>query len=261
MTYRLLRRVVALAAAGVLTLTGIAAGAEPPAAQRSAAARPATVDTPSALVGPNRTVGVLYILRPNGSVQSTCTAATVSSATRSLIVTAAHCLAPGGTGAYYHSFEFLPGFSPDQPRPFGTFKSIRPSVAPAWLHNRDYAFDVGFLSVQRNEFGQRLGDAVGENGFQPNQPVSAPRTVWGYQDGFVQQSCFGQTYSYDATRIAINCRYDLGASGGPWLRDYNATSQLGLVNGVNSQSGSGFATSSYFGDAIWNLYQERANGS
>lgn len=268
MTSRLRTRLAVLAATAGLALataTGLATAKEAAAPNHSAGPRPATVDTLAPLVGPNRTVGVLYILRADGSVQKTCTAATVPSATRSLIVTAAHCLADGGPGrpGYYPGFEFLPGFSPDQPRPFGTFRGIRPSVHPAWLNSRDYHYDIGFLSVQHNEFGQRLGDLVGENGFQTGQPAGAPRTVWGYQDGFVQQSCFATTYVHAPPddRLGINCRYDQGASGGPWLRDYNASAQLGHVNGVLSQGLNGVTVSPYFNGVIWDLYQQRANGS
>lgn len=60
----------------------------------------------------------------------------------------------------------------------------------------------------------------------------------------------------------LNCDFGGGASGGPWLRDYNHTNGLGYAISVTSQIGAfGINTGPYLDDALWTLYNTAENNS
>ncbi|MEU2513633.1 trypsin-like serine peptidase [Streptomyces syringium] len=214
--------------------------------------------------GPNRTIGRLYVTTPAGP-GARCVAATVPSQFHNLVVTSGHCLSPGGGGAYYTDFRFVPAYQKDRPAPYGEFKGKKPSVNRAWGRDGDDRNDFGFLTLEPNAEGKQVGSAVGENGFEVNQPVVASRTVWSYLFDDTPAECFGQTRVYappPENRLRIDCRYERSSSGGPWLDGYSTSTQTGFVNGVLSgapTSNPNIILSPYFDDGIWDLYQLNAN--
>jgi V8-like Glu-specific endopeptidase len=204
---------------------------------------------------PNPTVGRLW----HSGLTEKCTAAVLPGTHHNMIITAGHCVYPGNGGEHFSDLLFAPGYSPTAPHfPFGTFKAKDTWTLAGWKNEGKEWYDVAIVVLEPNELGKNVGDAVGGwNGFTTGQPQIAYRTVWGYQADDRQLECFGTTTPVDLPpddRLLIKCGYDHGASGGPWLKDYNSTTHLGMINGDNATGGATAVTSPYFGDAEWNLW-------
>ncbi|MES9535849.1 MULTISPECIES: trypsin-like serine protease [unclassified Actinomadura] len=214
--------------------------------------------------GFNPTVGRLEYDDPVTHEHGLCTGAVVRSNNRNLVLTAGHCMSEGGKSRKYQNFKFRPGATTNDPAPFGVFEGFRANSVKQWGKKGDLRYDFGFVNVKPNQQGQRLGDAVGENGIIVNQSYVAPRTVISYLGALlVQKECFGETRPFlppPESRVRINCDLPPGSSGGPWLKDYDAGTHLGLANGVISRVAAdrSYNLSPYFDDAIWAQYQRSA---
>lgn len=211
------------------------------------------------LASPNRTVGRLY----HSSLNEKCTAAVVSSEHHVLVLTAGHCLAPGDGSGYYTDFVFIPGYRGGDPTPipYGSYQGKKPSVMKGWGMDGDHRYDVGFLTLEPNAAGQPVGEVVGENEISVNAGYEGHRTVFGYLGNNTQAICFAPIRPLAAppeSRVRIDCPgYEKGASGGPWFESYDAASQLGVINGVNSTTNDARTAiaSPYFDSALEDLYQ------
>lgn len=148
-----------------------------------------------------------------------CTASVVSSPTRDLLVTAAHCVF--GTGA---SIEFAPLLH-DSALPGGVWDVTKIYIDPAWTKSFDPRHDVAFLRVAAHA-GKKIQDVVA--GHRLGTPLAGtPVNVSGYPMGSRGRpvTCTApltlvQGYS------GISCAgFGSGTSGGPWI-------QHGAVVGV-----------------------------
>ncbi|GAA4321933.1 hypothetical protein GCM10023178_33890 [Actinomadura luteofluorescens] len=225
---------------------------------------PAHVGASRLAAGFNPTVGRLEFDDPVTHEHGLCTGAVVRSNNRNLVITAGHCMSKGGESRKYENFKFRPGASKDQPAPFGVFEGFRANSVKQWGVDGDDRYDFGFINVKPNQQGRRLGDAVGENGIIINQPYVAPRTVISYLGPLLtQKECFGETRIFlppPESRVRIDCDYPRGSSGGPWLKDYDASTRLGLINGVLSHivHDPTYNLSPYFDDGVWAQYERSA---
>ncbi|MCR3741776.1 hypothetical protein BS35_004340 [Actinomadura glauciflava] len=215
-------------------------------------------------VGFNPTVGRLEFDDPVTHEHGLCTGAVVKSNNRNLVITAGHCMSKGGESRKYENFKFRPGASKDEPAPFGVFEGFRANSVKQWGVEGDPRYDFGFVNVKPNQQGRRLGDVVGENGIAINESYAAPRTVISYLGPLLtQKECFGETRIFlppPESRVRIDCDYPRGSSGGPWLKDYDASTRLGLINGVLSHivHDPTYNLSPYFDDGVWAQYQRSA---
>lgn len=212
--------------------------ATPPA---PASAPPAVRTTPVGPSAPLRSsyspaVGALFLPGQNSHY---CSAAVVRSASRHVVMTAAHCLSGAAVG-----LRFVPGYRPDGTGPAGSWTVTAAYADPAWLADRDPAHDYAFLSVAAADGAPRdrsLEAAVGsvgalDGGAIPGMPV----TVSGYQAGAGDQQrvCVASTSSPAAdggTGPRVECPgFGTGTSGSPWMA---ATSDgdrvVGLIGGFH----------------------------
>jgi hypothetical protein len=194
-----------------------------------------------------------------------------------VVITAAHCIFEGNLkpGPFY----FTPAFAYDKAsgtriEPHGTFRVDRAYVPQEWTSRGDSGYDFAFLAMARNDHG-RLGDVVGGLGLDFNPSLLGTVTAIGYpgcdpsgrKQCPGQQSCIGDyvPWPLNANQVdLVNCKLAQGASGGPWLRDFNPSSPdvTGVVVGVNSQSATGCKLfcpgilSPHFGGAAESLYHQ-----
>ncbi|RJL26589.1 trypsin-like serine peptidase [Bailinhaonella thermotolerans] len=98
----------------------------------------------------------------------------------------------------------------------------------------------------------RLGDNVGGSGLAWNQPAKRTYFTFGYPQGAhpdgdtpfsgrTMKYCYGTSKAMPAAakfnvqeHIGIKCPMTGGASGGPWLMNYDQKKRVGYINGVNS---------------------------
>ncbi|WP_281279216.1 trypsin-like serine peptidase [Nocardia yunnanensis] len=150
-----------------------------------------------------------------------CSAGVVASASRDVIVTAAHCVL--GTGAL---IEFAPLLHDDQ-LPAGVWAVTSMYVDPAWQRSFDPRHDVAFLRISPRD-GKHIGDVV------PGLPVGEPRagdpvTVSGYPlgSGGEPLTCTAPL-ELTADGSAMHCSgFGDGTSGGPWVQNGRIVGVIG----------------------------------
>jgi hypothetical protein len=216
-------------------------GARTPVERPSAA--PRTVAQPMlpkdagfrASVAFTHAVGKVFFRFPSDppNVGRRCSASTVGSGKRRLVLTAGHCVHGGRGGQWAENWAFVPGYQ-NGARPVGTFPAHRFWAMPGWFQRSDYHFDYSFVITQNNEFGERVVDRVGGNGLVSN-PGRPFVTAMGYPSNFAggeqQAFCQGGTSrrSIINSDMELGCDMRKGASGGPMLRDYNDANGLGFA--------------------------------
>ncbi|GAA4151632.1 trypsin-like serine peptidase [Leifsonia shinshuensis] len=264
-----LRAAAVLAAAAAVAVGGLApASAAEPAAESPQGARaywtsekiwaaepdqeePATQPPPVAALGSadqassgsgagvNVTVGRLFFRKPTGDAY--CTAAAVNSATRNLIITAAHCVHAGGAGQrYYDDFLFAPGWK-NGPSVHGYWTATAVGAPPEWTQSKKWDHDYAFVRLAADN-GRQLVDRVGGNAVVGGAGHVVPDAqIWAYPGdapytGQVAYRCVVTTtrpFSY-APDARAGCDFNHGASGGPWLKDVLPSGQ-GYIWAVTSR--------------------------
>jgi V8-like Glu-specific endopeptidase len=202
-------------------------GSEPVAPEASLA-------SPRAEYVPN-TVGRLYFKKPNGT-GSSCSAAVVNSTSKNTILTAAHCVF--GNGSWNTSFVFRPAYHSGS-SPFGTWSYEKATTFKGWTDSTDFAYDQAVIALKPLN-GVNIVNKLGGNGFLTGagQAVKSTR-LWGYPadppfTGEIPWWCDADSYAYGTRDAAMNCGFNGGASGGPWLKD-RGTNGLGYIWAVTSR--------------------------
>ncbi len=199
------------------------------AAGLAASASFARVTEPTA--APFAVNGRLFVRQ--GKEEGFCSATAIDTPSRSLVLTAGHCVnsgpeAPNGHSVWSSHLEFVPAYSGDT-APFGAFVAYRKSVYALrqWVKFGNPNFDVGAVVVSANAEGVDVADAVG-GGAAIATDLSRRQdfTTFGYP-GHTRwmQGCDSSYAGDDALTyaipgpptIAIDCHWIPGASGGGWL--------------------------------------------
>ncbi len=185
----------------------------------------------------------------------TCSGTAVNTPSRSIVLTAGHCVVLEGAAA--SRIAFVPAYDHGA-RPFGTFTVGSVYVMPQWRHGENPDFDLAALKVEPNDLGA-LTDVVGARGFATSRSRSAGFQIFGYPaaalKGEEMRSCRAHGLGSDPFTFPLEgpptipgaCDMAAGSSGGAWLLDGT------YVNGVTSY---GYANrpdrlfSPYFGPAI-----------
>ena len=188
------------------------------------------------------TVGRLYMTHEGE--EGHCTASVVNNTHRNIIMTAAHCVHGGVGGDWYENFKFYPmydnGPAPGQ-RAWGGNRVMAPH---GWIHESKTEADQAFIELKPSGF-RTIVDVVGGNGLifggdQARDDVVA----WGYPgqysyNGKTPYFCEGDTRQGRLIRsyAVLNCDFNGGASGGPWLVDREDEGR-GYIYAVTAKCGS-----------------------
>lgn len=202
----------------------------------------------------------------NDGLGYSCSGSTVNSGGKNLVWTAGHCVHPGGGGNWFTNWVFVPRYNNGN-APYGTWSARQLWSWTLWTQNGNRAFDFGVAVMHTNGSGQRIVNVVGGQGIEWNHPFSQYVYQFGYPartpfNGGTLQYCTGTTYN-DGGHEGINCNMTEGASGGPWLDDFNGT--FGWLDSVNSwvfwdSNGVRYKWNGpYFGNAVRDLYNATAN--
>jgi hypothetical protein len=209
-----------------------------------------------------RTVGKVFFTLGGGD--SVCSGAIVTTEGANAVWSAAHCMHGGGPrGGYATNWAFVPAYDDDlpNPRPYGTWTARRLVAASGWVSRTDWNEDMG-VALMNPLAGRRIADDLGAQGFAAFQSRRAFQDVMGYPhnppfDGGNLWRCFGfanpRWRDELAQQIEVPCHLTAGASGSPWLLQYNGI--WGYVNGVVSESTGPTMTTSYFDDTAVRLYE------
>ncbi|MEU9982834.1 trypsin-like peptidase domain-containing protein [Streptomyces sp. NPDC050856] len=183
-----------------------------------------------------KTVGRLFFVNPRGA-DTWCTATAVRSANRSVVMTAGHCVRRGASPANTNTtMVFVPGYDKGN-RPYGVF-AVRTALTPrGWAE--EATDDVSALVVDADSKRRKLTDVVGGQVVAFGRPVGGKISAFGYpatrpQLGEQLLRCVG-TAKKEGDVQSIPCDMTGGASGGPWLADFDEATGKGVLVSVNSQ--------------------------
>ncbi|MDO5712209.1 MAG: hypothetical protein Q4P32_10785 [Micrococcales bacterium] len=204
----------------------------------TAHARGATASM-AAKKGPVRvptTAGKLFFTY--GGSDYVCSASSVNSRSKSLIMTAGHCVHSGPHAGWHRNFAYAPAYYNGR-APYGIWTWQRALTFRGWADSGRFDYDQAFIAVNPKN-GVRLVNRVGGNGLvvgASNLQKSVRVFGWPAERPFtggIPYYCDGRTGkrsgSIDAT---LGCAMNGGASGGPWL-----------INRVNDTVGYVFAITS-----------------
>lgn len=212
----------------------------PPGGKLRATASFAPIAEPT--VPPYAVNGRLFVKQ--GRAKGFCSATAIASATRRLVLTAAHCLNSGprsrrGNSVWSRFVEFVPAFNRGV-APFGAFIAKRNAVfAPRdWVRFGNPNYDVGAILTMPNANGVAVADAVGGVGIAVDVGRRQDFETFGYPGKVRQlQGCRSPYVGDDSLTyripgpptVAIRCRWGPGASGGGWLIEAGTA-----INGLTS---------------------------
>jgi V8-like Glu-specific endopeptidase len=190
---------------------------------------------------------------------ASCSGNAVTSANKSTVITAGHCVKLDG--AFHTDWVFVPGYDNGN-APYGTWTARQTSATPQWVASEDINYDVGAAVVNQLD-GQSLTDVVGGQGVAFNQARGQDMYAFGWPaadpyDGTTMIYCSGTTFdAFLSDGIGMTCDMTGGASGGPWFLGFDEGTGTGLLNSVNSYKINFIPVwmfGPYFGTDAQNLY-------
>lgn len=193
---------------------------------------------------------------------SWCSASAVNTPSTRVLITAGHCVHTGKGGAWLSNVVFVPGynaFNADHD-PVGRFQAYRLRTFDEWRNNSNLNRDVGWVTTfSGGDWGATVVNTVGGHGLAYNGGTEFDVSIFGYpinRDGGNQMwACWGVATdsSFWDSLSKIRCNFNNGASGGPWLWNYDNNNGLGLVRSVMSTlDGNGDNRGPYFDTAVLN---------
>ncbi|WP_432144075.1 trypsin-like serine peptidase [Streptomyces sp. bgisy084] len=213
-----------------------------------------------------KTVGRLFFVNADGA-DSWCTATAVRSANRSVVMAAAHCVRrPASPVNTYMDLVFVPGYQKGT-QPYGAFPVRAAMTARSWAE--DAVNDVAALAVDPDAKGRRLTDVVGGQTVAFHHRVGGRTVAFGYpatrpQRGEELLHCTGTATRARDNEQSVPCDLGGGASGGPWLTDFDTATGQGVLVSVNSHGDAPTGGTRMFGpvlgDVAKQVYQRAERG-
>ncbi|MEU9887323.1 peptidase [Sphaerisporangium sp. NPDC051011] len=168
---------------------------------------------------------------------ASCSGTAVTSANKSVVITAGHCVKLGG--AFHTNWVFVPGYNAGA-RPYGTWVATNLLTTPQWNAGEDMNYDMAAAVVAPLN-GQSLTDVVGGQGVAFNQARGRQMFAFGYPaaspyDGSRLVYCSGRVFEdyLISTDQGLTCDMTGGSSGGGWFLSFNERTGAGTLNSVNS---------------------------
>ena len=215
-------------------------------------------------VSASATVGKVFFHDPVTGGDYVCSASTLNSGSKQLVLTAGHCVHGGAGKTWMTNWVFVPLYNYGS-QPYGQWSAKYFTTFNSWISSSDLNRDVGMVTMWPNQYGAVV-NVVGGNGMTWNQSFYLPITIIGYPasypyDGGWQWACQGNTTRFGSEyKIALQCGFTGGSSGSPWLYGYDNNSGLGYSNGAMSTlDGAGWNRASYFDTSVYNMYASVAN--
>ncbi|WP_228011141.1 trypsin-like serine peptidase [Nonomuraea phyllanthi] len=235
-----------------------------PGVRRQAAARPLTStagsrwSTGGAVA---RTTGRVFLTMAGADF--VCSASTVKSGNRDVVVTAGHCV-KDGAGEWAANWTFVPGYGTGGEQPYGQFAARRMFVAGPWSRGGDDNYDVGMVALATSG-GRHVADVVGTQEIAFNAARGGQAFGFGYPadppyDGGHLVYCAGRLRAdpYGQSRDqGLSCDMTAGSSGGPWMTGFDPATGKGTITSLSSfkySDDQGTMYGPYLGDAAKALF-------
>ena len=201
--------------------------------------------------GSTKAVGRLFFMTPTGA--SSCSASVVAA---NVVVTAAHCVEDGASGADFWGFKFVPNVY-GASQPFGSFIGRAVSAYGGWASasyncvagtgcSGYFPLDYAFVTLSPNASGYNVAQYTGAYGIWPNAPKSDV-----YHLGYPSEGSWSSNQNYpwhckspiqrytayyeNRYDVGISCYDTGGSSGGPWFQ--TASNGVSYISSVMSHMG------------------------
>jgi len=180
-----------------------------------------------------------------------CSATVVATPSRSVVITAGHCVYDPRSGVAARRLVFIPAYTAGA-RPFGRWSAARVRTTREWIRKENFDFDYATMAMRPLD-GQRIADAVGARPLAVEVPREQTYNSFGYPVNFANARrlwmCRGD-YAGDDPRpipggpppVGMGCNMKAGASGGGWVDDYG---QLVSVTSFGYRKRRGFLYGPY----------------
>ena len=212
---------------------------------------------------------------PTDDKKSSCSASTVNSPAKNLVFTAGHCVLntpkegdPWSTRDWAGEITFVPDYPSYL---YGEWAARKVLVHEEWEKSGD-GYDVAAIEFFPSDLtgGERLVDEVGANGIRFNEPAEQDAYAFGYPIN--QSNGTNLFYCHDRSKgvgednprsTSMKCDFDRGASGGPWLMNFNgewgdlfSVTSEGCPPAVAAFCGGARIYGPLFDESIGNLYND-----
>ncbi|CAF4539022.1 unnamed protein product, partial [Rotaria sp. Silwood2] len=202
----------------------------------------------SRLISPNnqatKTVGKVFFRTLEGG-DATCSGSVVTAPSKSLVVTAGHCVFDLSTHTRHSNWIFIPdyddGAAPLKKWPAKYVTALQAYTTSSYLSpNRNY--DVGFVVVSPVN-SLRIAQVTGSQGIMFNAPRNQLTFSFGYPGNIANAEIMSVCISKAMPKRcnvpgfvgqSLRCGMTQGSSGGPWILNFVATIGIGFINSVNS---------------------------
>jgi V8-like Glu-specific endopeptidase len=217
-----------------------------------------------------RTTGKVFFSL--GADDYVCSGSAVSTADRSTVLTAGHCVYDPESSTSATNWAFVPAYT-DGKAPYGVFPARHLVTTTGWRSREDFDVDVAFADVGPNASGTALTDAVGGQPIAFGAPRGGLLRAFGYPaaapwTGERLVNCAAtvvQDTSADASQDqGMRCSMTPGSSGGPWLAGFSSRTGRGTLVSVTSFSYSdqpGVLWGPYLGSTAKSLYTSVASAA
>lgn len=202
-----------------------------------------------------------------GGLNYVCSGNSVTSANKSTVSTAGHCVNEG-PGAFATNFVFIPAYL-NGAAPYGKFAATSLHAPTQWSSSGDMQYDTGFAVVAPVN-GKTLTDTVGASGVQFNAPRGLNYTSYGYPqakpfDGTSLVSCTGTAtddpYNPQFNSQGISCDMTGGSSGGPWFIGAGSDGVQNSINSYNYGKRYPIMYGPYWGSVIQQAYSDASSAN
>lgn len=206
----------------------IARGERDPVLKRAPVAPPFdSLQVPDPTASPLSAHGKLFG-RLAGFGAFECSATVLDTPSRSVVITAGHCVYEPRTRAAATKLAFVPAYT-DRARPFGRWSASASRTTQEWIKRGNFDYDYATLTM-RPLNGVAIEDAVGGRPLLTESPRETVYNSFGYPVNHgraqLEWTCRGP-YAGDDPHpvpggpppIGMGCDMKEGASGGGWIND------------------------------------------
>lgn len=189
--------------------------------------------------------GKIFFTNATTGTDYMCSGAAVNSSSKRLVVTAAHCIFDPQEDKLHANVVFVPKYHHGA-EPYGKFAAKRAFIFADYKKYgntaKGWRSDVAFFSTHPDSSGKTVVERVGGHGVRTNGSGQFNAHVFGYptnrQRGEAMVACLQQTRKAQVAAVSFvsvaGCGFGSGASGGPWLADYDNSRGSGYVQSVTS---------------------------
>ncbi|MDQ3876932.1 MAG: hypothetical protein M3290_01080 [Actinomycetota bacterium] len=232
----------------------------------SATSTATPLDTSLYTAAPYTTEGRIFGTDAAGSYS--CSGTAVTSANRSVVWTAGHCVIDPETGNRATSIVFIPGYHNGN-QPFGMWTAAEADVPPQWSQANGFpeGHDIAALVMSPNAADQRLTDVVGGRDIAFDLAQQQDFDAFGYPaatpfNGSAMYHCQSGVVAIDTNTspasLGISCDMNNGSSGGGWIVNGDALNSNVTYYYKNYP---GTLYGPYFGSGAANLFETASSST